>query len=47
MYNKHSCHLVERHRKEKINAGIKRIGDLLPCSQALKQVMHFEDGMEF
>lgn len=30
--------LVERHRKEKINAGIKRIGDLLPCSQALKQV---------
>ncbi|TSK98450.1 Basic helix-loop-helix domain-containing protein USF3 [Bagarius yarrelli] len=31
------CHLVERHRKEKINAGIKRIGDLLPCSQALKQ----------
>lgn len=31
------CRLVERHRKEKINAGIKRIGDLLPCSQALKQ----------
>ncbi|KAK3541485.1 hypothetical protein QTP86_027238, partial [Hemibagrus guttatus] len=28
---------IERHRKEKINAGIKRIGDLLPCSQALKQ----------
>lgn len=30
--------LVERHRKEKINAGINRIGNLLPCSQALKQV---------
>lgn len=29
---------VERHRKEKINAGINRIGELLPCSQALKQV---------
>uniref|UniRef100_A0A3P9D4Y7 Upstream transcription factor family member 3 n=1 Tax=Maylandia zebra TaxID=106582 RepID=A0A3P9D4Y7_9CICH len=29
--------LVERHRKEKINAGINRIGNLLPCSQALKQ----------
>lgn len=29
---------VERHRKEKINAGINRIGNLLPCSQALKQV---------
>uniref|UniRef100_A0A3Q3A935 Upstream transcription factor family member 3 n=1 Tax=Kryptolebias marmoratus TaxID=37003 RepID=A0A3Q3A935_KRYMA len=28
---------VERHRKEKINAGINRIGSLLPCSQALKQ----------
>ncbi|CAG5895970.1 unnamed protein product [Menidia menidia] len=28
---------VERHRKEKINAGINRIGNLLPCSQALKQ----------
>lgn len=31
---------VERHRKEKINAGINRIGNLLPCSQALKQVRH-------
>ena len=31
--------LVERHRKEKINTGINRIGNLLPCSQALKQVM--------
>lgn len=31
-------YLVERHRKEKINAGINRIGNLLPCSQALKQV---------
>lgn len=30
--------VVERHRKEKINAGINRIGNLLPCSQALKQV---------
>lgn len=28
---------MERHRKEKINAGINRIGELLPCSQALKQ----------
>ncbi|MBN3326684.1 USF3 protein, partial [Atractosteus spatula] len=28
---------VERHRKKKINAGINRIGELLPCSQALKQ----------
>lgn len=40
------CHLVERHRKEKINAGIKRIGDLLPCSQALKQVMYNANSME-
>lgn len=31
-------YIVERHRKEKINAGINRIGNLLPCSQALKQV---------
>lgn len=31
-------HVVERHRKEKINAGINRIGNLLPCSRALKQV---------
>ena len=30
--------LVERHRKKKINAGINRIGELIPCSPALKQV---------
>uniref|UniRef100_A0A2K5YLX9 Upstream transcription factor family member 3 n=1 Tax=Mandrillus leucophaeus TaxID=9568 RepID=A0A2K5YLX9_MANLE len=30
-------HLVERHRKKKINAGINRIGELIPCSPALKQ----------
>ncbi|XP_076146757.1 basic helix-loop-helix domain-containing protein USF3 isoform X1 [Alosa pseudoharengus] len=35
--NKESHNAVERHRKEKINAGINRIGDLLPCSPALKQ----------
>uniref|UniRef100_A0AAV2L7F9 BHLH domain-containing protein n=1 Tax=Knipowitschia caucasica TaxID=637954 RepID=A0AAV2L7F9_KNICA len=35
--NKESHNAVERHRKEKINAGISRIGNLLPCSQALKQ----------
>ncbi|KAL1006524.1 hypothetical protein UPYG_G00073420 [Umbra pygmaea] len=35
--NKESHNAVERQRKEKINAGINRIGDLLPCSQALKQ----------
>ncbi|AWP20632.1 putative basic helix-loop-helix domain-containing protein KIAA2018 -like [Scophthalmus maximus] len=35
--NKESHNAVERHRKEKINAGINLIGDLLPCSQALKQ----------
>ncbi|XP_076851866.1 basic helix-loop-helix domain-containing protein USF3 [Brachyhypopomus gauderio] len=35
--NKETHNAVERHRKEKINAGIKRIGDLLPCSQSLKQ----------
>ncbi|XP_062841361.1 basic helix-loop-helix domain-containing protein USF3 [Trichomycterus rosablanca] len=35
--NKETHNAVERHRKEKINAGIQRIGDLLPCSQALKQ----------
>ncbi|KAF7213873.1 basic helix-loop-helix domain-containing protein USF3 [Nothobranchius furzeri] len=35
--NKESHNAVERHRKEKINAGINRIGSLLPCSQALKQ----------
>ncbi|KAJ6658373.1 hypothetical protein lerEdw1_020645 [Lerista edwardsae] len=31
------CSLVERHRKKKINAGISRIGELIPCSPALKQ----------
>ncbi|XP_059390618.1 basic helix-loop-helix domain-containing protein USF3-like isoform X1 [Carassius carassius] len=35
--NKETHNAVERHRKEKINAGINRIGELLPCSQALKQ----------
>ncbi|KAM9333423.1 basic helix-loop-helix domain-containing protein USF3 [Pholidichthys leucotaenia] len=35
--NKESHNAVERHRKEKINAGINRIGNLLPCSQSLKQ----------
>ncbi|XP_040023308.2 basic helix-loop-helix domain-containing protein USF3 [Gasterosteus aculeatus] len=35
--NKESHNAVERHRKEKINAGINRIGNLLPCSTALKQ----------
>ncbi|KAL3040468.1 hypothetical protein OYC64_011481 [Pagothenia borchgrevinki] len=35
--NKESHNAVERHRKEKINEGINRIGNLLPCSQALKQ----------
>ncbi|XP_058151815.1 basic helix-loop-helix domain-containing protein USF3 isoform X2 [Dasypus novemcinctus] len=28
---------MERHRKKKINAGINRIGELIPCSPALKQ----------
>uniref|UniRef100_A0A8D2B6Y8 Upstream transcription factor family member 3 n=1 Tax=Sciurus vulgaris TaxID=55149 RepID=A0A8D2B6Y8_SCIVU len=32
-----SLYLVERHRKKKINAGINRIGELIPCSPALKQ----------
>ncbi|KAG7523988.1 basic helix-loop-helix domain-containing protein USF3 [Solea senegalensis] len=31
--NKETHNAVERHRKEKINAGINRIGNLLPCSQ--------------
>ncbi|XP_033495031.2 basic helix-loop-helix domain-containing protein USF3 [Epinephelus lanceolatus] len=35
--NKETHNAGERHRKEKINAGITRIGNLLPCSQALKQ----------
>uniref|UniRef100_A0A3P9MA14 Upstream transcription factor family member 3 n=2 Tax=Oryzias latipes TaxID=8090 RepID=A0A3P9MA14_ORYLA len=35
--NKESHNADERHRKEKINAGINRIGNLLPCCQSLKQ----------
>ncbi|TRY93765.1 hypothetical protein DNTS_001722 [Danionella cerebrum] len=35
--NKEIHNAVERHRKEKINAGINRIGEILPCSQTLKQ----------
>ncbi|XP_028290811.1 basic helix-loop-helix domain-containing protein USF3 isoform X2 [Gouania willdenowi] len=35
--DKESHNAVERHRKKKINSGINRIGNLLPCSQALKQ----------
>ncbi|XP_062335565.1 basic helix-loop-helix domain-containing protein USF3 isoform X4 [Osmerus eperlanus] len=35
--NKEIHNAVEKKRKEKINAGINRIGNLLPCSQALKQ----------
>ncbi|KAI1891219.1 hypothetical protein AGOR_G00141530 [Albula goreensis] len=35
--NKETHNAVERHRKKKINAGINRIGELLPCSPALKQ----------
>ncbi|KAG7487277.1 hypothetical protein MATL_G00021570 [Megalops atlanticus] len=35
--NKETHNAVERDRKKKINAGINRIGELLPCSQALKQ----------
>ncbi|XP_077591737.1 basic helix-loop-helix domain-containing protein USF3 [Stigmatopora nigra] len=50
--NKESHNAVERHRKEKINSGINRIGNLLPCSQALKQVRfkcicYFCDGLLF
>ncbi|KAM4046145.1 basic helix-loop-helix domain-containing protein USF3 [Anomaloglossus baeobatrachus] len=35
--NRESHNEVERHRKKKINSGINRIGDLIPCSAALKQ----------
>lgn len=35
--------LVERHRKKKINAGINRIGELIPCSPALKQVSVYSE----
>ncbi|KAM8975492.1 basic helix-loop-helix domain-containing protein USF3 isoform 2-T2 [Pelodytes ibericus] len=35
--NRESHNEVERHRKKKINSGINRIGDLIPCSPALKQ----------
>ncbi|KAM4700226.1 basic helix-loop-helix domain-containing protein USF3 [Discoglossus pictus] len=35
--NRESHNEVERHRKKKINVGINRIGDLIPCSPALKQ----------
>ncbi|XP_039600039.1 basic helix-loop-helix domain-containing protein USF3 [Polypterus senegalus] len=35
--NRETHNAVERHRKKKINAGITRIGELIPCSPALKQ----------
>ncbi|XP_018427566.1 PREDICTED: basic helix-loop-helix domain-containing protein USF3 [Nanorana parkeri] len=35
--NRESHNEVERHRKKKINSGINRVGDLIPCSPALKQ----------
>ncbi|XP_075710809.1 basic helix-loop-helix domain-containing protein USF3 [Rhinoderma darwinii] len=35
--NRESHNEVERHRKKKINSGINRIGDVIPCSAALKQ----------
>nr|XP_056704264.1 basic helix-loop-helix domain-containing protein USF3 [Euleptes europaea] len=35
--NRETHNAVERHRKKKINAGINRIGELIPCSPALKQ----------
>ncbi|KAM4795587.1 basic helix-loop-helix domain-containing protein USF3 [Rhinophrynus dorsalis] len=35
--NRESHNEVERHRKKKINSGINRIGELIPCSPALKQ----------
>ncbi|KFQ22766.1 Basic helix-loop-helix domain-containing protein KIAA2018 [Merops nubicus] len=35
--NRETHNAVERHRKKKINAGISRIGELIPCSPALKQ----------
>ncbi|XP_019351725.1 basic helix-loop-helix domain-containing protein USF3 isoform X2 [Alligator mississippiensis] len=36
--NRETHNAVERHRKKKINAGINRIGELIPCSPALKQL---------
>ncbi|XP_055492615.1 basic helix-loop-helix domain-containing protein USF3 [Leucoraja erinacea] len=35
--NRESHNAVERHRKKKINSGINKIGELIPCSPALKQ----------
>ncbi|XP_060619358.2 basic helix-loop-helix domain-containing protein USF3 isoform X1 [Anolis sagrei] len=35
--NRETHNAVERHRKKKINAGINKIGELIPCSPALKQ----------
>uniref|UniRef100_UPI00358F203F basic helix-loop-helix domain-containing protein USF3-like n=1 Tax=Myxine glutinosa TaxID=7769 RepID=UPI00358F203F len=35
--NRESHNAVERHRKLKINSGISKIAELLPCSSALKQ----------
>ncbi|XP_054859063.1 basic helix-loop-helix domain-containing protein USF3 [Eublepharis macularius] len=35
--NRETHNAVERHRKKKINSGINRIGELIPCSPALKQ----------
>ncbi|KAJ1112371.1 hypothetical protein NDU88_000639 [Pleurodeles waltl] len=35
--NRESHNAVERHRKTKINSGINRIGELIPCSPILKQ----------
>ncbi|XP_078077607.1 basic helix-loop-helix domain-containing protein USF3 [Mustelus asterias] len=35
--NRETHNAVERHRKKKINSGINKIGELIPCSPALKQ----------
>eukprot|EP00062_Callorhinchus_milii_P007497 gi/632949244/ref/XP_007890038.1/ PREDICTED: basic helix-loop-helix domain-containing protein KIAA2018 homolog [Callorhinchus milii] len=35
--NRETHNAVERHRKKKINTGINKIGELIPCSPALKQ----------
>ncbi|XP_069491968.1 basic helix-loop-helix domain-containing protein USF3 [Ambystoma mexicanum] len=35
--NRETHNAVERHRKKKINSGINRIGELIPCSPTLKQ----------
>nr|XP_014346286.1 PREDICTED: basic helix-loop-helix domain-containing protein KIAA2018 homolog isoform X2 [Latimeria chalumnae] len=35
--NRETHNAVERHRKKKINAGINRISELIPCSPALKR----------